>query len=212
MLGIHGLWLFILSGILLNITPGPDTAYIVGRSVQMGWRGGVAAALGISAGCLVHVFAAAVGLSALLAASSYAFTVVKWIGAAYLLYTGVQMLRARASTVATNGAAEKPLLSLRQVFWQGAFTNALNPKVALFFLAFLPQFVDVDAPSKALAFIVLGLIFISTGTIWGLGTAIVAAKAASRVRRSGQAMVWINRALGGVFIYLGIRVAMLETR
>ena len=90
MLGIHGLWLFILSGILLNITPGPDTAYIVGRSVQMGWRGGVAAALGISAGCLVHVFAAAVGLSALLAASSYAFTAVKWIGAAYLLYTGVQ--------------------------------------------------------------------------------------------------------------------------
>ncbi|MGM4990078.1 LysE family translocator [Tardiphaga sp. 841_E9_N1_2] len=212
MLGIHGLWLFILSGILLNITPGPDTAYIVGRSVQMGWRGGVAAALGISAGCLVHVFAAAVGLSALLAASSYAFTAVKWIGAAYLLYTGVQMLRARASTVATNDAAEKPLLSLRQVFWQGAFTNALNPKVALFFLAFLPQFVDVDAPSKALAFIVLGLIFISTGTIWGLGTAIVVAKAASRVRRSGQAMVWINRALGGVFIYLGIRVAMLEIR
>jgi threonine/homoserine/homoserine lactone efflux protein len=158
------------------------------------------------------VFAAAVGLSALLAASSYAFTAVKWIGAAYLLYTGVQMLRARASTVATNDAAEKPLLSLRQVFWQGAFTNALNPKVALFFLAFLPQFVDVDAPSKALAFIVLGLIFISTGTIWGLGTAIVAAKAASRVRRSSQAMMWINRALGGVFIYLGIRVAMLETR
>jgi threonine/homoserine/homoserine lactone efflux protein len=211
-LGIHELWLFILSGLLLNITPGPDTAYIVGRSVQMGWRGGVAAALGISAGCLVHVFAAAVGLSALLAASSYAFTAVKWIGAAYLLYTGVQMLRARASTVATNDAAEKPLLSLRQVFWQGAFTNALNPKVALFFLAFLPQFVDVDAPSKALAFIVLGLIFISTGTIWGLGTAIVAAKAASRVRRSSQAMMWINRALGGVFIYLGIRVAMLETR
>ncbi|KAA0073890.1 LysE family translocator [Tardiphaga sp. P9-11] len=211
MLGIHGLWLFILSGILLNVTPGPDTAYIVGRSVQMGWRGGVAAALGISAGCLVHVFAAAVGLSALLAASSYAFTAVKWIGAAYLLYTGVQMLRSRPS-VATDDVAERPPLSLRQVFWQGAFTNALNPKVALFFLAFLPQFVDVDAPSKALAFIVLGLIFISTGTIWGLGTAIVAAKAASRVRQSSQAMVWINRALGGVFIYLGIRVAMLETR
>jgi threonine/homoserine/homoserine lactone efflux protein len=129
---------------------------------------------------------------------------VKWIGAAYLLYTGVQMLRSRASTAATNDAAEKPLLSLRQVFWQGVFTNALNPKVALFFLAFLP--------SKALAFIVLGLIFISTGTIWGLGTAVVAAKAASRVRQSGQAIVWMNRALGGVFIYLGIRVAMLETR
>jgi threonine/homoserine/homoserine lactone efflux protein len=212
MLGIHGLWLFILSGIMLNITPGPDTAYIVGRSVQIGWRGGVAAALGISAGCLVHVFAAAVGLSALLAASSYAFTAVKWIGAAYLLYTGVQMLRSRAPSLAADQAVERPALSLRQVFWQGAFTNALNPKVALFFLAFLPQFVDVDAPRKALAFIALGLIFISTGTIWGLGVAVFAARAASRVRQSSQALVWINRALGGVFIYLGIRVAMLETR
>lgn len=212
MLGIHGLWLFILSGILLNITPGPDTAYIVGRSVQIGWRGGVAAALGISAGCLVHVFAAAVGLSALLAASSYAFTAVKWIGAAYLLYTGVQMLRSRPSLAAADDVAERKSLSLRQVFWQGAFTNALNPKVALFFLAFLPQFVDVDAPHKALAFIALGLIFISTGTIWGLGVAVFAAKAASRVRQSSQALVWINRMLGGVFIYLGIRVAMLETR
>ncbi len=150
--------------------------------------------------------------AALLAASSYAFTAVKWIGAAYLLYTGVQMLRSRASTAATNDAAGKAAAVASASVLAGAFTNALNPKVALFFLAFLPQFVDVDAPSKALAFIVLGLIFISTGTIWGLGTAIVAAKAASRVRRSGQAMVWINRALGGVFIYLGIRVAMLETR
>lgn len=212
MFGIHELWLFVISGLLLNITPGPDTAYIVGRSVQMGWRGGAAAAFGISAGCLVHVFAAAVGLSALLAASSYAFTAVKWIGAAYLLYTGIQMLRARKTVAVTDDAGGKPMLSLRQVFWQGALTNALNPKVALFFLAFLPQFVDVDAPSKALAFIVLGLIFIGTGTAWCLGVAVFAAKAASRVRQSGQALVWINRVLGGLFIYLGIRVAMLETR
>ncbi|MEH2472269.1 threonine/homoserine/homoserine lactone efflux protein [Nitrobacteraceae bacterium AZCC 2161] len=211
MLGIHGLWLFVLSGLLLNITPGPDTAYIVGRSVQVGWRGGAAAALGISAGCLVHVFAAAIGLSALLAASSLAFTVVKWIGAAYLLYTGIQMLRARAPSLLPEAAAQR-VLSLRQVFWQGVLTNALNPKVALFFLAFLPQFVDPDAASKALAFIALGLIFISTGTAWGLGVAVFAAKAASRVRQSSRALVWINRALGGVFIYLGIRVAMLETR
>jgi threonine/homoserine/homoserine lactone efflux protein len=211
MLGIHGLWLFVLSGLLLNITPGPDTAYIVGRSVQVGWRGGAAAALGISAGCLVHVFAAAIGLSALLAASSLAFTVVKWIGAAYLLYTGIQMLRARTPSLLPEAAAQR-VLSLRQVFWQGVLTNALNPKVALFFLAFLPQFVDPDAASKALAFIALGLIFISTGTAWGLGVAVFAAKAASRVRQSSRALVWINRALGGVFIYLGIRVAMLETR
>jgi threonine/homoserine/homoserine lactone efflux protein len=84
MLGIHELWLFIISGLLLNVTPGPDTAYIIGRSMQLGWRGGAAAALGISTGCLVHVFAAAIGLSALLAASSAAFALVKWTGAAYL--------------------------------------------------------------------------------------------------------------------------------
>ena len=95
MLGIHELWLFILSGLLLNITPGPDTAYILGRSIQLGWRGGAAAAIGISAGCLVHVFAAAIGLSALLMASSAAFAVLKLAGAAYLLFTGIQMLLSR---------------------------------------------------------------------------------------------------------------------
>jgi threonine/homoserine/homoserine lactone efflux protein len=211
MLGIHGLWLFILSGILLNITPGPDTAYIVGLSVQAGWRGGVAAALGISAGCLVHVFAAAVGLSALIAASSAAFTAVKWVGAAYLLYTGIQMLRARVVTTDGDAVVARPV-PLRQVFWQGVLTNALNPKVALFFLAFLPQFVEPDASGKAWAFVVLGLIFIGTGTVWGLGVAMFTARAASRVKRSGRLLVWLNRALGGVFVYLGIRVAMLEMR
>src|ERR1700732_4624826 len=94
-LGIHEIWLFIVSGLLLNVTPGPDTAYIIGRSVQLGWRGGAAAALGIGAGCLVHVFAAAIGLSALLATSSTAFTAVKWAGAAYLCFMGVKMLLSR---------------------------------------------------------------------------------------------------------------------
>src|SRR6266481_2077176 len=94
-LGIHEIWLFIISGLLLNVTPGPDTAYIVGRSVQMGWRGGAAATLGISTGCLVHVFGGAIGLSALLAASSVAFTIVKWAGAAYLCFIGIRMLLSR---------------------------------------------------------------------------------------------------------------------
>jgi threonine/homoserine/homoserine lactone efflux protein len=213
MLGTHDLWLFIASGLLLNITPGPDTAYIVGRSVQMGWRGGAAAALGISAGCLVHVFAAAIGLSALLAASSVAFTAIKLIGAAYLLYIGVRMLLAHPAAhddAPATGTAD--VLSLPQVFWQGALTNVLNPKVALFFLAFLPQFVAVDASSKALAFIALGFIFIFNGTMWCLGVAAFAAKAAGRLRQSSRTVLWINRALGGVFIALGIRVAMTQSR
>lgn len=210
-LGIHQLWLFVLSGILLNVTPGPDTAYIIGRSVQMGWRGGAAAAIGICCGCLVHVFGAAVGLSALLMASSAAFTVLKWVGAAYLLFTGVQMLLSRPHPVADDAAAPAET-SLSRVFWQGALTNILNPKVALFFLAFLPQFVAADSAHKPLAFLTLGLIFISTGTLWCLGIAAFAARAATRIRQSAGAMAWVNRLLGGLFVYLGIRVAMLEGR
>ena len=215
MLGIHELWLFILSGLLLNLTPGPDTAYIVGRSVQLGWRGGAAAALGISTGCLVHVFAAAIGLSALLAASSAAFGLVKWAGAAYLCFMGLKMLLSRPAVddaAAASGAMPPRQISLRQVFLQGAMTNVLNPKVALFFLAFLPQFVAADSPHQAIAFVVLGLIFIFNGTLWCLGVAAFAARAAGRVRRSAPALRWINRTLGGVFVYLGVRVAMLQAR
>ena len=210
-LGIHELWLFILSGLLLNVTPGPDTAYIIGRSVQFGWRGGVAAATGISVGCLVHVFGAAIGLSALLLASSAAFTVLKWAGAAYLLFTGIQMLLSHPHPlVEMTGKSNET--SLARVFWQGALTNVLNPKVALFFLAFLPQFVAAESAHKTLAFLVLGLIFITSGTLWCFGIAAFAARAAGRIRQSAGAMAWVNRALGGLFVYLGIRVAMLEAR
>jgi threonine/homoserine/homoserine lactone efflux protein len=212
MLGIHELWLFILSGLLLNVTPGPDTAYIIGRSVQLGWRGGAAAALGIGAGCFVHVFAAAIGLSALLAASSAAFTLVKWVGAAYLCFIGVKMLLSRPQAPADDAVTASSAISLRQVFLQGSLTNVLNPKVALFFLAFLPQFVAADSPHKTAAFLLLGLIFIFNGTLWCLGVAAFAANAAGRIRQSGVALRWINRALGGLFVYLGARVAMLEAR
>jgi threonine/homoserine/homoserine lactone efflux protein len=210
MLGIHDLGLFVLAGMLLNITPGPDTAYIVGRSVQTGRRGGAAAALGVGAGCLLHIVAASVGLSALLAASAAAFTMVKLIGAAYLIYLGVRMLLAQPAAE-TSERRGVDVASLRQIFWQGALTNALNPKVALFFLAFLPQFVDADAPHKGVAFLALGLLFDLNGTLWNLGVAVVTAKAAHRVR-SGNAMLWINRALGGLFVALGIRVALIQAR
>ncbi|MBR0717759.1 LysE family translocator [Bradyrhizobium liaoningense] len=210
MLGIHELWLFVLSGLLLNITPGPDTVYIIGRSLQLGWRGGAAAALGISFGCLFHVTGAAIGLSALLMASSTAFSILKLVGAGYLLFTGLQMLWSKPAIAAVAASDDKA--SLRRVFLQGVLTNALNPKVALFFLAFLPQFVAADAPHKPLAFLTLGLIFICTGTLWCLLVAAFAARAAHRLRRSEGVMAWINRALGGFFIYLGVRVAMLEAR
>jgi threonine/homoserine/homoserine lactone efflux protein len=215
MFGIHSLWLFVLSGLLLNVTPGPDTAYIIGRSVQLGWRGGAAAALGISGGCLFHVSAAAIGLSALLMASSAAFSLVKWGGAAYLCFIGTRMLLSRSAAAmdeAAIGEAAPANYTLRHVFWQGVLTNALNPKVALFFLAFLPQFVATDSPHQALAFLLLGLIFIFNGTLWCLGVAAFAARAAGRFRQSGRALLWINRVLGGLFVYLGIRIATLQAR
>jgi threonine/homoserine/homoserine lactone efflux protein len=216
MLGIHDLWLFMVSAALVNISPGPDSAYIVGRSLQLGWRAGMMAALGISCGCLVHVFGTAIGLSALLMASSVAFTVIKWVGAAYLCYIGITMLLSRQKS--PEGSAEagttapRPVLSLRQLFWQGVLTDVLNSKVALFFLAFLPQFVNADAPHKTTAFLLLGLMFISTGTLWCFTIAALAARAASRLRQRGGALVWINRALGIVFVYLGVRIAALQAR
>ena len=209
-LGIHDFWLFIASGLLLNIAPGPDTAYIVGRSMQMGWRGGAAAALGISAGCLCHVFAAALGLSALLVASARAFAAVKWLGAAYLCYIGLMLLLSRPPNPSVAGERDGQGVSLSRVFWQGALTNVLNPKVAMFFLAFLPQFVDAGAPQKGLAFLTLGLIFVFNGTLWCLAVAIVTAQAAGRMQRSSRTIAWINRGIGALFIYLGGRLALAE--
>ncbi|CAL79864.1 putative amino acid efflux protein, LysE family [Bradyrhizobium sp. ORS 278] len=211
MLGIHDLPLFLVSGLLLNIMPGPDTAYIVGRSAQIGWRGGAAAAFGISAGCLVHVLGSAIGLSALLTASATAFAAVKWAGAAYLVYLGLKQILARSQD--TNATAPAALaIGLRQVFWQGALTNVLNPKVAMFFLAFLPQFVAADAPNQALAFLLLGTIFVFNSTLWCLGVAIAAARAARGVRSSRVAMLWLNRAIGGLLICLGVRIALSHAR
>jgi threonine/homoserine/homoserine lactone efflux protein len=207
--GIHDLWLFILSGLILNISPGPDTAYIVGRSAQLGWKGGATAALGIGAGGLVHVIAAALGISALLAASATAFTVVKLLGAAYLVYIGMKMLLSRDGQGTGQEIEQRPI-SLTAVFQQGFITNVLNPKVALFFLAFLPQFIETHAPFKVLAFLSLGLIFDFNGTLWNLLVAWLSARVAIVVHNTGRVHRWIGRALGTLFIYLGIRLAVAQ--
>ncbi|MET0281549.1 MAG: LysE family translocator [Steroidobacteraceae bacterium] len=205
MLGIHDLPLFIVSGLLLNITPGADSLYIATRSSTQGIKAGVAAALGIGAGCCVHIIAAALGLSAILAASSAAFTVVKFVGAAYLIYIGISMLR--ASTAAGQPGGALPVSPLRTIFAQGFLTNVLNPKVALFFLAFVPQFIEPQAASKALAFIVLGTIFNFNGTLWCLVLAWLSARA-GRLGVSRRAGAWLGRTVGAVFVVLGIRLAL----
>jgi threonine/homoserine/homoserine lactone efflux protein len=150
MFGIHDLTLFIISGLLLNIMPGPDNLLIMTRSATQGWRAGSAAALGIGTGTMVHVLAAALGLSAVLSTSAAAFTVVKWVGAAYIVYMGIGMLRAKLRNEERTGelAALQPL-AWRKIFFQGFLTNVLNPKVALFFLAFVPQFISpIPAASR----------------------------------------------------------------
>jgi threonine/homoserine/homoserine lactone efflux protein len=209
-LGIHDLALFASAALLVNLTPGPDMLFVAGTSAARGQRDGVFAALGVGLGCMLHIALAALGLSALLAASATAFTVVKWVGAAYLVWVGITMLRAGGSRD-VDARTAVPASSMK-VFWQGATTNALNPKVALFFLAFLPQFVDADSAHQALAFLLLGLIFVFNGTLWCLGVAAFAARAAGRIRASGRVLLWINRGLGGLFVYLGVRVAMLQAR
>ena len=207
--GTHDLAVFVVSGLLLNIAPGPDTLYILGRSASQGWRGGAVAALGINAGCFVHIGAAALGLSALLAASATAFTLLKWIGGAYLVWIGIAMLRAPIANEAAPHAL--PAQSLRRVFAQGFATNALNPKVALFFLAFLPQFIDPNAPHKALAFAFLGCLFNANSVVWNLFVAWSAARIANGVARSRAVRGWLNRAIGGVFVVLGARLAAVTS-
>jgi threonine/homoserine/homoserine lactone efflux protein len=209
MLGTTHLWLFVVSGLLLNITPGPDTLYIIGRSTTQGLKGGVCAVLGIGAGVMVHVTAAALGLSAILAASATAFMVVKYIGAAYLLWVGIGLLRSSG-----QGAAQAPVAAaaLRTVFLQGFLTNVLNPKVALFFLAFLPQFVAVDAPSKPLAFLFLGVIFDVNGTLWSLLVAWSTSALSRRVAPGAAFRRWFNRGVGALFVAVGLRLVLVQDR
>ncbi|TMH07270.1 MAG: LysE family translocator [Betaproteobacteria bacterium] len=208
MFGTHDLVLFVVSGILLNITPGADTLYIVSRSAASGAKAGAVAALGIGAGCFVHIFAAALGLSAILAASATAFLVVKLVGAAYLVYLGVAMLRSGATHAAP--AAPPPAAPMSRVFAQGVLTNVLNPKVALFFLAFLPQFIDSGTPDKVIAFLFLGLVFNINGTLWNLLVARIAATAGHRFRLAARAARWLQRAVGSAFVALGVKLALSE--
>ena len=207
MAGTQNLWLFIVSGLLLNITPGPDSLFIMARSATQGWRAGVVACWGIGIGTLVHVLAAALGLSALLKTSATAFLVVKIVGAAYLAWIGIGMLLARGAAAQAVDVAPR-VLRYRDIFRQGFLTNVLNPKVALFFLAFVPQFIAPDAHSKPLAFVVLGAIFDFNGMLWCHSLALFTAFASRRLRVGATVGRWLNRTMGAVFVALGARLAL----
>lgn len=208
MLGTHDLLLFIAAGLLLNIIPGADTLYIVGRASTQGIRAGLVAALGIGAGCLVHILATAVGLAALLATSAQAFMWVKLLGAAYLAYLGLTLLMTKANQPTSH--TQPPNASLNKVFWGGFLTNVLNPKVALFFLAFLPQFIEPHAPSKSLSLVFLGVLFDINGTLWNLFIAWVSATAATQLKLAASISTWLKRMCGLLFLYFAANLLKAE--
>jgi len=215
--GIDNLGLFVVAGILLNLTPGPDVLFTVSHGLKRGWRSGAVAALGITAGCFVHIVAAALGVSALMAASTTAFSVLKWLGAAYLVYVGWTMLGLKTTKIApeieaadvTNTRAISQN-NLRNVFISGFWTNALNPKVALFFLAFLPQFIAPAAEHKMLAFLLLGLVFNFNGLWVNLGYAALAAAVSQRLAVLQHGMACLQRVAGVLFIGFGLKLALTD--
>jgi threonine/homoserine/homoserine lactone efflux protein len=206
------LLMFIAAGWLLNLTPGPDVLFIATRALKHGVRAGLVAALGIVSGCFVHVFAAALGVGALLATSSTAFTVLKWLGAGYLAWMGLRLLLAKgAKSSLPRGAELSPEpADLWRVYRQGFLTNVLNPKVALFFLAFVPQFIAPGSNDKVTAFLLLGLLFALNSLPINFGYAWLAGWAARRVGAVRHAMRWMDRAAGLMFVGFGLSLAMSD--
>ncbi len=210
-MGIENIMVFMGAGILVNLYPGPDTFYIVGRSIAQGKIAGISAALGIGTGAMVHTLLGAFGLSALIAASAHAFMVLKFVGAGYLIYQGITMLftktdnRLRLQNVS-------PREDIRKIYRQGALTNIFNPKVAVFFIAFLPQFISPESPDKVLSFIILGSVFITTGTIWCLIVALFASSMSRKLRSNNSVAKWLMKINGALFISLGLKLATAKMK
>lgn len=219
-LGIVHFGVFMVAVFLLNLTPGPDTAFIVGQSVAHGRRAGLMSVLGISAGCCVHTLAIALGLSALLAASANAFLVIRVVGAIYLVFLGVRMIAAtfartpaHGKTIVEGTAATAAITtgpSGRRTFVQGFVTNVTNPKVVLFFLSLFPQFVAPGSPHKGLAFAVLGAVLIVLSTIYNGAVAWVAGTVTRRMQSAPRVRTWLERSVGALFIGLGARIGFSD--
>ena len=207
--GIEMVLVFMAAALALNLTPGPDMLYVTARSVSDGRAAGVVSAFGIAAGTLVHITALALGLAALLAAVPLAYDVVRIAGAIYLVVIGLQLIL-RPRTV--SDVARLPRLRLRVVFAQAVVTNVLNPKVALFFLAFLPQFVDPAAGPAAAQIVVLGLLFDVQGTVVNVAVALLASGTTRRLRANAGAVSLLQRLTGAIFVALGARLAVAANR
>ncbi len=204
MFGIVNYFGFLASSVLLNLTPGADTLYILSRSLSGGKRQGVASALGISTGILIHTLLVALGLSILLANSLVSFHVMKWLGAGYLMFLGIRTLFSKTGLLENSGQTRK--ISSLRVYFQGVLTNALNPKVALFFLALLPQFVEANQPFGALPFILLGCTFFITSTLWSLVLAVGASLLHGWLVKNEKTQQIMTKLSGMVYVILGLNL------
>lgn len=212
MFGIENYLGFVMAAILLNLTPGSDSMYIITRSISQGSQAGFYSVLGIISGILVHTLFAALGLSIILANSPLAFMIVKYIGAGYLCYLGVKILMSKQQPLLASNLTDKQKTATARpldrwhIYKQGVLTNTFNPKVALFFLAFFPQFIDASYTYSMVSFIILGLTFAVTGFIWCLCLALLASKFSENLRKNPAIEVLLNRISGAVFIGLGIKL------
>lgn len=206
---IQNFWMFALAGLLLNLTPGNDMIYVASRSTGQGTKAGVISALGIMGGCFVHIIAAVVGLSAVISKSATAFDIIKYLGAVYLIYLGLRSLLSKKRSIMLDLAF--PSLSYQKIFWQGVITNVLNPKVALFFLAFLPQFININSNHTHWQILFLGTWFNISGAIVNIAVALLFGKMGNWLSKSPGFVQWQERITGMVLIGLGIKVGLSKT-
>ncbi|WP_436860224.1 LysE family translocator [Staphylococcus caeli] len=208
MFDIVSFQVFLITAIIICVTPGIDTMFILSRSISQGRNAGVYSVLGISAGCLVHTLLAAIGLSALLQTSVLLFTIVKIIGAIYLVFLGIQMLLSKSSRL---DIVKVDKVSNRKLFMQGMITNVTNPKVALFYISFVPQFISSDNHFGPVPFLILGVIFTLVGAIWDLITVIFSSALTSKLRNNKLVEPILNKITGIIFIFLGISLFNTKT-
>ncbi len=201
--------IFFSAAFAINISPGPDLIYILSKTIAGGRKIGIASSLGVCSGAMVHVLAAALGLSAILATSALAFSVVKYIGAAYLIYLGIRAFRSKGATFDKIGAGGEETTPW-QAFKQGALVDILNPKVAIFFMAFLPQFVRSELGSTAGQIIFLGSLVILVAIVVEFTIIMVAAQTTEFFRKNKNISIWLDRMLGSVLVGLGLRLAFME--
>ena len=211
MIGINHFEIFLLAGILLNLTPGNDTIFILSRSIAQGKNSGVISALGIGTGSIIHTFFAALGLSIIISQSIFVFNIIKYAGAAYLVYLGIKMFLDQSKLKVTQKEG-RPKISPLKTYRDAVLTNVLNPKVAMFFIAFLPQFINPEYKSSILPFLLLGFTFTFTGTIWCIILAIFSAQIFSKLRNNQKLSSYLNKICGTVLIGLGLKLALADRR